>query len=88
MVVASLERKRPVGSQVFVPGSQGAASGFESEKCRQMKRGDKAVHSCPQLSTRLLPQTGEAKTMGSSRLKVCVGVLCSWWLWPSVIEAK
>ena len=41
-----LERKRPVGSQVFVASSQGAASGFESEKCRQMKRGDKAVFGC------------------------------------------
>ena len=45
-----LERKRrPVGSQVFVPSSQGAASGFESEKCRQMKLGDKPVvhpHNC------------------------------------------
>lgn len=74
-----LERKRrPVVSQVFVPSSQGAASGFESEKCRQMKLGDKPLvhpHNCLHAP---LTQTGEAKTMGSSRLQVCV-VLCSWW---------
>ena len=71
-----------MGSQVFVPSSQGAASGFESEKCRRMKRGDKAFL---QLSTRSLPQTGEAKTMGSSWLQVCVGAAGGR---PGVIEAK
>ena len=65
-----------MGSQVFVPSSQGAAWGFESEKCRRMKRGDKAfLH----LSTRSLLRQGKAKQWDRPEFR-CV-LVCSgrWW---------
>ena len=76
-----LERKRPVGSQVFVASSQGAASGFESEKCRQMKRGDKAVFGC--LHAPLLRQ-GKPKQWDRPGFR-CVGAAGGR---PGAIEAK
>ena len=84
MLPPVLERKRPVGSQVFVASSQGAASGFESEKCRQMKPGDKAVFSC--LHTPLLRQ-GKPKQWDRPGFRCVLVCWCSWWQ-AGVIEAK
>ena len=67
IVSLALERKRPaVGSQVFVPGSQGTAWGLGSEK-HTSRAPDETIRLSSTVVYTVSPQwTGEAKTMGSS----------------------